>query len=294
MNFFKNTSSLLTALLWKRHQFYCQWTIGSIEFRIWEKPATWLSASATQQLVRDMRQVAMEAQGNEVIPNCGGLQGDLEDLKQRVINIAYDKRSNQPIGFCSQIYLEVPLQTQKETVLHTGLAYVSPAHRQQSFISTLYSLSNLVVLLKRGFRPIWISNVSQVPAVIGSASTYYTNVYPDPIHQKVQTAQHRTLFEQIVRHHSTTFGTAKSVAYDLDNHIIFDSYTGGSDNLKKTFESCSLHRNQVVNEFCKRHLNYERGDDFLQIGQLSVKCIFLYAKQKLRHLGSQHRQQPKK
>ena len=47
-------------------------------------------------------------------------------------------------------------------------------------------------------------------------------------------------------------------------------YTGGSDDLKKTLEQCAKHRDPEINEICERELDYDRGDDFVQIGQLSI------------------------
>jgi len=34
-----------------------------------------------------------------------------------------------------------------------------------------------------------------------------------------------------------------------------------------------MYRDEKVNHFCKEHLDYNRGDDFVQIGTLSGKII---------------------
>jgi hypothetical protein len=76
-----------------------------------------------------------------------------------------------------------------------------------------------------------------------------------------------------MRFHRKAFGTGEDAIYDADKQIIYDSYTGGSDNLKKTFEESPKYKLEKVNIFCKDKLDYKRGDDFLQIGTLSSKLI---------------------
>src|SRR5262249_10552604 len=54
------------------------------------------------------------------------------------------------------------------------------------------------------------------------------------------------------------------------------SYTGGSDDLKKTFAEAPKHRHAPHNDMCARELDYQRGDDFLQIGQLNMEAARRY------------------
>jgi hypothetical protein len=66
------------------------------------------------------------------------------------------------------------------------------------------------------------------------------------------------------------FGVGEEAGFDADRHIITDAYTGGSDNLKKTFDVAAKHRDERYNAFCRAELDYARGDDVLQIGRLDV------------------------
>ena len=52
--------------------------------------------------------------------------------------------------------------------------------------------------------------------------------------------------------------------------MITNAYTGGSDNLKKSFDMAARHRDDRYNDFCREALDYERGDDVLQIGQINL------------------------
>ncbi len=76
-----------------------------------------------------------------------------------------------------------------------------------------------------------------------------------------------------MRDHCHEFGVAREAAFDAERFVIQGSYTGGSDALKKTFADAPKHRVSSANDFCAAELDYQRGDDFLQIAQLDGSVI---------------------
>jgi hypothetical protein len=66
------------------------------------------------------------------------------------------------------------------------------------------------------------------------------------------------------------FGVGPEAEFDAEKFIIKNSYTGGSDHLKKKFSEAQPHRDASYNDFCKNNLDYDRGDDFIQIGQINL------------------------
>jgi hypothetical protein len=262
------------STFFRPEKFYCQLELGEgMIFKVWEKPGRWLSESKLEQLIKDIHSVAVSGQGPKDIPEYGVLTGNKEDLKNRVLTIGYEKRTGKPIGFAAQIFLDVPIGLNAIEVLHLGLVYVAKDYQKKWIMSLLYILPNILLLLKRGFRPLWISNVSQVPSIIGVVSDYYETVYPDPMHHTKQSLLQRSLGEGIMKYHRNAFGTGQEAMYDSERQIISNSYTGGSDNLKKKYDECPKYREETVNLYCKENLDYDRGDDFLQIGMLSGKII---------------------
>jgi hypothetical protein len=278
----KNVASIFYALLFRRNKFYCQIELKETVFKIWMKPSKWLTNNDLQTIIDDIQTVTIAGQGDKEVPNYGVLQGQKTDLDNRLLTIAYDKATNKPIGFAAQIFLAVLVKTVVVDVLHLGLVFVDKAFQKKSVVGWLYILPNLLLLAKRGFRPIWISNVSQVPSVIGVVADHYANVYPNPLKNVVQSEMHKLIFESIMQHHRSAFGTGEEATYNSEKQIIFDSYTGGSDNLKKTFEEAPKYRNEAVNAFCKAHLDYNRGDDFVQIGRLSRNLIHTFFRKNFR------------
>ena len=270
------------STFFRPEKFYCQVELGDgIVFKVWEKPGRWMEKEKIENLLADMRHVALAANGSKEIPNYGVMKGDPDDLKNRLITIGYEKKTGKPVGFAAQIFLDVPLGIKIAQVLHLGLVYVVPAFQKKSVVSLLYILPNILLLQKRGFRPLWISSVTQVPSVVGIVADYYHDVYPDPIHNNRQSLMHKSLSDGIIKFHRVAFGTGDDASYDGTQQIIFNSYTGGSDNLKKKFEACPRYRDERVNLFCQENLDYNRGDDFIQIGVLSGRLIHNFFKKRV-------------
>jgi hypothetical protein len=119
----------------------------------------------------------------------------------------------------------------------------------------------------------WVSNVTQVPSIIGRVADIFSDVYPRPAARCRPPADHLVLASQIMKHHRAAFGVGNEAMFDENRFVIQNAYTGGSNNLKKTFAEVQKHRNNAYNEFCARELDYARGDDFLQIGRVDVNAL---------------------
>jgi hypothetical protein len=158
-------------------------------------------------------------------------------------------------------------------VLHLGLLVIHPRYQRQGFQGLLYGLGAFSALHRIPERPVWISNVTEVPAVFGAVSDHFLDVYPSYKAPRAAPTKHRALALAIMRDHAHEFGVGRDASFDAERFVIQGSYTGGSDALKKTFASAPKYRVEAANAFCAAELDYGRGDDFLQIGQLDGTII---------------------
>jgi hypothetical protein len=76
--------------------------------------------------------------------------------------------------------------------------------------------------------------------------------------------------------HRHVFGVGEDATYDETGGIIRNAYTGGSDNLKKRFDDATKHRHDLHNEMSRALLDYDRGDDFLQLGRVTLGAARRY------------------
>lgn len=245
-----------------------------IRARVLDRPGAWLSRRALTALVDDVRTVARATLPDSDL-GYGVLGGDKGPLSASVITVLYDRKSGAPIAFNALVWLPVVLRGRSIEVLHLGLVMVDPAARNRGMSWLLYGFTCFVLFLRHGARPLWISNVTAVPAVFGMVSESFAGVYPSPSRQRPSFEQ-VLLARQIMASHRSAFGVGGDASFDERRFVITNSYTGGSDHLKKTFEETAKHRTAVFNDACARELDYQRGDDFLQLGQMSMSSAQAY------------------
>ena len=252
-----------------------------LKLRIVERPGLSLPPDAQERLLCDLRRVAASTLGGEAL-GYGVLSGSPERLANAVVTVVYDTRSGAPVAFNALALMQVELGGQSFEMLHLGLVMVDPAHRNRGLSDLLYGLTCVLLFLRRQCRAMHLSNVTQVPAVFGMVAQTFDQVFPNPEHASDPSFAHRTLARQILARHRHVFGVGRDATFDEERSIIRNAYTGGSDNLKKTFASASKHRKGDYNAMCERELDYRRGDDFLQIGQINMAAAARYVSRIIR------------
>ncbi len=248
---------------------------GGIRIRIVERPADWMSQQTVQKLMDDIKLVAERTLSSGSL-DYGIFKPDGEQLSRAILTILYDEASGRPIAFNALAVLDVVMHGRPTTVVHLGLVMVDPNVRGHGLSWILYGLTCLILFVRNQFRPLWLSNVTQVPAVVGMVSETFSEVFPGPDPAPRRSFEHLLLARQIMARHRSVFGVGEEAGFDEARFVIANAYTGGSDPLKKTFAAAPKHRREGFNEFCARELDYQRGDDFLQIGRIDLAASRRY------------------
>jgi GNAT superfamily N-acetyltransferase len=250
--------------------------------RIIESPGLSLPQDELDRLVAQLRAVAAKTlPASEV--SYGIFSGERERLSRAIVTLISEEDSGRPIAFNALSVIEVELDGMPVDVTHLGLVMVDPDARGQGLAWVLYGLTTLVLFLRDGLRQRWISNVTQVPSVVGMVCETFSDVYPSPRPEARQSFAHLQLARGIMRQHRAVFGVGNEAGFDESRFVITDAYTGGSDALKKTIEEAPQHRDPLYGEFCARELNYDRGDDFLQIGRIDLAAARAYLFEQVPH-----------
>jgi len=236
--------------------------------RIVERPGRWMPAADLDALITDLQRIVRSATPAGTLAY-GAASGDRDRLDDAIITIVYD-RAGAPIAFNALTLLDCELRGRPVEVLHLGLVMVDPAHRAGGLSGVLYGLTAFLLFARRRLRTLWVSNVTQVPAVFGMVSESFHLVFPTANASDGQSYDHLHLARQVMTRHRRVFGVGDDAEFDETRAIIRNAYTGGSDNLKKTYDAALKHRNDRYNDACRVALDYDRGDDFLQIGQVTL------------------------
>jgi hypothetical protein len=246
-----------------------------LEAKILERPGRWMATATLEKLMRDLRQIARNTIASGPL-DYGIFAGETGNLDACVITIIYRKSDGMPVAFNALPLIHLDLAGKAVDVLHLGLVLVDPGMRSQGLSWVLYGLTCFLLFLRNQFRPLWISSVTQVPAVAGMVAETFSDVFPSPDPLIRRTLRHQLIARDIMANHRHIFGVGDEAGFDADRFVITNAYTGGSDNLKKTFDEAPKHRKPDYNDFCRRELDYQRGDDLIQIGQIDINAARKY------------------
>jgi hypothetical protein len=242
--------------------------------RIIERPGLWMAPARLATILEELRAVV-----RTTIPqglDYGVLSAEKRRLDNAIISILYESRSRRPIAFNAYSLLRIELHGRPADVLHLGLVMVDPAYQIKGYTWVVVGLPCLLVFLRNGLQPVWVTNVSQVPAIIGKVAEAFGNVFPSPFAGTRRTYNHLEIARQVVTLHRSAFGVGIEAEFDAESFVIRNAYTGGSDNLRKTFAETMQHRDQRANAMCADTLDYSRGDDFLQVGSIDAAHCWEY------------------
>ncbi|MBV1703142.1 MAG: hypothetical protein KGQ46_15155 [Hyphomicrobiales bacterium] len=239
-----------------------------------ERPGAWLLTDEVDGLVSDCAQVVRACLNGQKL-DYGLFAPDRTPWARSIITIVRRTDNGRSVAFNAMPLLPVVRGGQNDALLHLGLVMIDPNERGEGLSWVLYGFTCFALFVRRGLRPLWISSVTQVPAVVGLVAETFAEVYPGQ-RGTAQSFAHRHLAHQIMAHERHAFGVGDDAGFDMDVQVITDAYTGGSDNLKKTFAVAAKHRDSRYNAYCEAALDYGRGDDVLQIGKLDLATARRY------------------
>ena len=245
---------------------------GAFSVRIIERPGEWMEPAALDDLVRSMRAVVASHGKGDL--DYGVLTGSRESLSRCVLTIVYEAANGTPVAFNAISLLDVTIRARPSQVVHLGLVMINPAFRERGLTWVLTAFTTFLLFVRRGFQPFWVSNVSQVPAAIGVMCEATVDAFPSPVPGARRSFEHLVIARQIMKRHRAVFGVGPEATFDEDRFIIQNAYTGGSDHLKKRFNEAPKHRDPAYNQLCEQQLDYSRGDDFLQLGRVSLFTLY--------------------
>ena len=249
-------------------------TRGSSRARIVEFPGRWMAGDELDALLDDMRTVVRAGVPGGSLDY--GVLSDPERLRHAVLTIIYSEPDGRPVAFNALHVLPCETGGRTEDVIHLGLVLIDPEFRQHGLTGALLGITCFLLITRRQMRPMWVSNVTQVPLVAGLVGDFIDDVYPSAHPGARRTFAHLQIARQVATRHREVFGAGPETEFDAERFILRNAYTGGSANLKKTFAEAPKSRDEAVNAMCRDQLDYARGDDFLQVGRFTFSVARRY------------------
>ncbi len=264
----------LIAETLKRKWLDVSFQTGGQRVDIFERPGRWMSSDRLRRLQSDMEAVAISSLEAGKL-DYGVFAEETSAFDNTIVTLVRRLDDDRPIAFNALSLMDISAFGADCRVVHLGLVMVDANERNKGLSWILYGLTCLLIFVRGGMRPTYVSNVTQVPAVVGMVSETFSEVCPTPSDSKPKDFRKILIAREIMANHRHVFGVGDDATFEEQRFIIRNAYTGGSDDLMKTFEDAPQHRDAQYNDWCAKMLNYDRGDDFLQIG-----VIDLYAAQR--------------
>ena len=223
-----------------------------------------------QALTNELRDVAKTC--FDSVPNYQALTGEREEMKRAIICVARDEKRDI-LGFCSSLVLEVPLYGD---VLHTGLTCVAPKARGKKLTHKLTSKILLEYLVKESpFSSVWVTNCACVLSSLGSVALYFEDIYPSPFGKSHPSKDYSKIAQYISENFRKPIAINDDAVFNPKS-FVFEGSVKGAVFAKDGNDARFFHRNKKITSYYQNLLDFERGDEVLQIGKVSLMTFPKY------------------
>lgn len=248
----------------------------------YERPGLHWSRRKIELFVDQLRHVAALSLGlssPKLLPQYQCLIYD--GLDDKLITVAYDpSNSDRVIAFLSGVLLDIP--SLSHPVLHLGLVCILPEFSSGGITQALCNRLARGFITKRpdvmlGLRNAWFTNCSSVGRILCGAAMALDMVYPSPQHPPSNgppTTAHALISDAIANSPSfrASMYVLPTATFDHTANVFRGSVEGTVFTKKKEDES-HHHRDIELNGFYADLLDWERGDEVLQVGCISLLSV---------------------
>ncbi len=248
------------------------WHIRKKKYRIdvYDQPGRWMSDEQLARLTDTLKEIAERSMDD--VPTYGVFTGERKAFANRIVGVVSVNKTDEPVAFTAMVYLPILLDGRVEPVIHLGLTMIKKRFRGQRIQGPLFEkivYPTFYNQLKRGFI---LTNIAASPAGIGSVADYFENPYP---HYRGTTRRqdfHLQVAEKVLTYYRHEFGCAESAEFDPETFVVRgsnDPEEGGAWQFIRE-DPVSRYKREECNEFCRKHLRYNEGDEMFQVARVDI------------------------
>ncbi len=234
---------------------------------VFYKPGLSMNDSALENFSVMIKDAAASCFG--ALPDYQVMRGTRDELRDKVIAVAWsDATKTQIDGFCSSVLL--PVEGVGE-VLHLGLTCVRPSARSRGLTHVLTHKAVASQLFRTSpiIGKLWISNCAAVLSSLVNVALYFENVYPSPFARSRKTKEYDLIAAAIDAYYRDKMFINDDAVFDGES-FIFQKSVKNTVFQKEGSDPTFHHRNRILNSYYQGILDFDRGDEVLQIGYAST------------------------
>lgn len=242
----------------------------SFTIALYQRPGQTLDDTELDALSREIREIA--AACFHTIPEYQAMEGTRKALSDKLITLARDAWG-RPVGFCSMVFLDVP---DVGTVLHLGLTCVHPDARGRRLTHRLVKKALTRYLFRQNpFGRVWISNCAAVLSSLGNVALNFDGVYPSPLINSRPGPDHLKIARAIDSRFRDRMFIPDQAVLD-EKRFVFRGSVKDTVFHKERDDLAFHHRKNGINRFYANMMNFEQGDEVLQIGYFRMASVLKY------------------
>jgi hypothetical protein len=229
------------------------------------RPGVTLPEAECRTLVEDVRAIASTC--FDVVPDYQIMRGTPDELNDKAIAVAR-RPDGTMAGFCSCVLL--PVEGVGE-VVHLGLTCVHPDDRSAGLTHKLTRkvILSYMVRHKPIGRKLWISNCAAVLSSLGNVAQHFEAVYPAPFDDNEPMPEHLQIAAAVNLRYRDKIYIMDDAVFDPETFVFRGSVRDTV--FQKDAEDVRYHhRKPTLNDYYKDRMNFQDGDEVLQIGFTSA------------------------
>ncbi len=256
----------------------------NFQIEVFQEPGRVLSDASLESLARDIREIAKEC--FHELPDYQAILGSRNALSDKLITLARDENGT-PQGFCSMVFLDIE---EVGRVLHLGLTCVRPGARGKRLTHFLVKKALTRYLFRQNpFGKIWISNCAGVLSSLGNVAMHFEKVYPSPFFARRPGRVHLKIARAIDSRFRQEMYVLPGAVLD-EEKFVFRGSVKDTVFHKEKYDLAYHHRKSGLNRFYANMMNFEQGDEVLQVGYFRLVSVVKYILRQYRvqQLNRQH------
>jgi hypothetical protein len=221
-------------------------------------------------LVQELRDVSRTC--FDELPDYQVMRGTRDELSDKVIAVAR-RADGVMAGYCSAVVLPV---AGVGKVLHLGLTCVRPEDRGAGLTHLLTRKVVQGYLVRRKLLGrLWVSNCAAVLSSLGNVALHFDDVYPSPFLRRAPTGKHYRIAATIDRRYRDKMYVRRDARFDL-HAFIFRGSVKDTVFQKEADDAHFHHRRRALNNYYRGLMDFDAGDEVLQIGHVSLLTALRY------------------
>ena len=237
---------------------------------VYLEPGRVLSDESIDDLARDIREIAGDC--FHELPEYQAIVGTRSALSDKLITLARDEHGT-PQGFCSMVFLDIE---DVGRVLHLGLTCVRPQARGRRLTHLLVKKALTGYLFKQNpFGKIWVSNCAGVLSSLGNVAMHFEQVFPSPFNSNGPGDAHLKIARTINNRFREQMYILPDAVLD-EEKFVFRGSVKNTVFHKERDDLSYHHRKNNLNRFYANMMNFEQGDEVLQVGYFRMVSVVKY------------------